>query len=189
MRVKSRDGEVESSPVNTPSPPCRRAGFSLLELVIVVSIIAILVGSVAPTVTRRLAKTRDARRLADVRAIQEAIELFHADKGRWPAPDANPSYSGWDVSHDGDFISELQREGYLIDDVSDPLDSDLHHYRYAVYPGSSFGCVGFGPFYVLGIREFETEGYEDANSGFFVCSGRDWGSEFDYVTGGGATER
>ncbi len=170
-----------------PGRPGRSRGFSLLELVIVVSIVSILAGSIAPGVGRRLAKSRDGRRVADLRAVQEAIELFRVEHGRWPAADANGAYGGWDVSHDGGFIPELQRAGFVLDDVGDPRDGDYHHYRYRVFPAGSFGCNGYGDFYVLGIREFETEAYEDSNTGFFACTGRDWGEEFDYVTGGGAT--
>jgi prepilin-type N-terminal cleavage/methylation domain-containing protein len=176
--------------VECPRPiQTRRSAFSLLELVIVVSIISILAGAVAPNLTKRLAKSRDGRRLADMHAIQEAIELFHVENGRWPAADGNPAYAGWDVSHDGGFISELQRTGFVLDDVGDPLDDDLHHYRYRVYPQGSYGCLGYSSFYVLGVREFETETYATTSSGFFLCSGRNWGDEFDYVTGGGATEK
>ncbi|MCA8979982.1 MAG: prepilin-type N-terminal cleavage/methylation domain-containing protein [Planctomycetes bacterium] len=169
-------------------PPRASFGFSLLELVITVSIISILAGAVAPSLARRLAKSRDAQRMADMRTIQEAIELFHVDRGRWPAADENGAYGDWDVSHDGGFIAELQRAGFMLDDVGDPLDSDLYHYRYKVFPQGSFGCKGFGSYYVLGVREFETDAYADANSGFFACDGRDFGAEFDYVTGGGATQ-
>lgn len=174
------------------SPPTRprhaRLGFSLLELVITVSIISILAGSVAPSLSRRLSKSRDAQRMADLRTIQEAIELFHVDRGRWPVADGNAAYGNWDVSHDGGFIAELQQAGFMLDDVGDPLDSDLHRYRYKVFPQGSFGCKGFESFYVLGIREFESDAYADANSGFFACDGRDFGDEFDFVTGGGATQ-
>jgi len=168
--------------------PRSRSAFTLLELVIVVSIIAILAGAVAPSMTRRLAQARDARRLSDMHKVQEAIEQFRADKGRWPKPDSNPAYSGWDVSHDGDFISELQRSGYIMDKIADPLNNDLNHYRYYVYNQGSYGCAGYSSFYVLGIRAFETKSFKTSNTGFFACSGRNWSDEFDYVTGGGATQ-
>lgn len=171
------------------SRPARSSGFSLLELIITVSIISILAGSVAPSLSRRMSKSRDAQRVADLRTVQEAIELFQVDRGRYPAADSNSSFGGWDVSHDGGFISELQRSGFLLDDVGDPLDGDVYHYRYKVFPQGSFGCKGFTSFYVLGIREFETEAYATSNSGFFACDGRDFGAEFDFVTGGGATQK
>ena len=53
-------------------------GFSLLELLVVISIIGILIamGSVAFTTAQR--KSRDARRRSDIKAFQNALEQYHA---------------------------------------------------------------------------------------------------------------
>jgi hypothetical protein len=40
---------------------------------------------------------------------------------------------------------------------------------------------------VLGIRAFESKEFGAKNKGFFQCAGRDWNSEFAFVTGGGAS--
>jgi len=40
---------------------------------------------------------------------------------------------------------------------------------------------------VLGLRAFETADMALKNTGYFQCSARNWGSEFAYVTGGGAS--
>lgn len=163
-----------------------RSGFTLVELIAVVLILAALAGVLVPRVSDRLAAARDARRLADIGRIRDAVERFFLDKGRYPAPAPNPAYGGWDVSNDGDLIPELVEAGYLERAPADPLNTDAYAYRYYVYSKSSYGCVGPGSYYVLGVRAFETPGYRDADSSSFGCVGRDWSTEFAYVTGGGA---
>ena len=162
-------------------------GFTLIELVVVISILAILSGVLVPRVKDHMQSARDARRLADVKTIRNAIEQYYWDKGEYPAANTNSSYGGWDVSHDNDFISELVENGYLEEDVADPINDSTYHYRYYVYTDGSYGCAGESDFYVLGVRNFETAEFASKNRGFFKCSSRDWNNEFAYVTGGGTT--
>ena len=140
-----------------------------------------------PSLGQRLAVSRDARRLHDIQVVRDAVEQYRLDKGRYPA--ARQAAGGWDVSSDGDFIPDLVSEGYLTEAVRDPIDDDTYQYRYHVYPRGRFGCVGPDEFYVLGVRTFETAAFAAENTGQFECSGRDWGQEFAYVTGGGASFR
>lgn len=167
------------------SPPPPRRGLTLTELVLGISALALLAGTLGPRVVARLALARDARRLADVAAIREAIERYHADRGVYPEPRRCASAGGWDVSHDGGFLPELVAAGYLPEVPVDPIDDEDFHYRYYRYGAGSFGCSGGAPFYVLGIRRFETPGFEARGAQGFRCGERDWSSEFAYVTGGG----
>ena len=164
-----------------------RGGFTLIELVVVISILAILAGALIPRVTNRMAQSRDARRLADLRSIKNAVDQYYIDKGYYPAAQQNAAFGGWDVSQDGDFIPDLLSEGYLQAIPKDPLNDDTYQYRYFVYDKGTGGCAGDSKFYVLGLRAFETGDMALKNTGYFQCSGRNWGSEFAYVTGGGAS--
>src|SRR5204862_7013040 len=53
----------------TPMNKRSLRGFTLIELVVVISILAILSGVLVPRVTNHLKAARDARRLADIKAV------------------------------------------------------------------------------------------------------------------------
>lgn len=57
----------------------KKSGFSLLELLVVVSIMGILIalGTVAFNTAQK--KSRDSRRRADIKAMQDAFEQYRAD--------------------------------------------------------------------------------------------------------------
>ena len=107
-----------------------RNGFTLVELIVVVSILAILAGALIPRITNRMAQSRDAQRLSDIRTIKTAVDQYFIDKGTYPAPHQNSAFGGWDVSQDGDFIPELFAAGYLKSVPHDPLNDDTYQYRY-----------------------------------------------------------
>ncbi|MBD3250193.1 MAG: prepilin-type N-terminal cleavage/methylation domain-containing protein [Candidatus Pacebacteria bacterium] len=56
-----------------------KKGFTLLELLIVISIIGILIAVVAVAYTTVQQKSRDARRKGDIKAISDALEQYYAD--------------------------------------------------------------------------------------------------------------
>ena len=165
----------------------RHAGFTLIELIIVISVLAILAGAMVPRFSGRLAAGRDARRLSDINMIRDAIDQYYQDKGVFPPANPNATAGGWDVSDDGDFIPDLVDKGYLTEVPRDPVNDATHQYRYFVYSKGQYGCTGSTAYYVLGIRNFETAEFAARNKGYFKCSARDWSHEFAYVTGGGAS--
>lgn len=164
-----------------------RRGFTLIELVVVISVLALLSGVLVPRVTGHMQASRDARRLADAKTIRNAIEQFYMDRGEYPRANMNSYFGGWDVSNDDDFIKDLVTHGYLDEPVVDPINDATYHYRYYVYAQGAYGCGGEGKFYVLGIRNFENASFAARHKGFFQCDERNWGQEFAYVLGNGAT--
>lgn len=74
------------------------SGFTLIEIIIVVSILAILATVVGINYSDSSRKARDAERQADLRSLQNAIELYKNRVGRYPAqcPQAAPvAAEGW----------------------------------------------------------------------------------------------
>ena len=66
----------------------RRAGFSVMELIVSIAILAILAGTLVPVMAKKLAASRDARRLSDVKTLVDAVEGYLLDKGTLPNGDA-----------------------------------------------------------------------------------------------------
>ncbi|MCX6792388.1 MAG: type II secretion system protein [Candidatus Gottesmanbacteria bacterium] len=63
-----------------------KRGFTLIELLIVIAIIGILVSVSVASYSSAQKKGRDARRLADMKAVQNAFEQYYADNnGSYPA--------------------------------------------------------------------------------------------------------
>lgn len=59
-------------------------GFTLIELLVVIAIIGLLASVVLLALNSARAKSRDAKRLADVRQIASALELYFNDVSSYP---------------------------------------------------------------------------------------------------------
>ncbi len=70
-----------------PSKNTRDAGFSLLELMVVVVILSILALVIVPRVIDRPDQARAARAQSDIAAISSAIKLYRLDNFRYPTTD------------------------------------------------------------------------------------------------------
>jgi len=92
-------------------------GFSLIELMIVVSIIAILAIVAFASYTNFLKSSRDAKRESDIKFIQSALEQYFADQKYYPftvTSDSPISFSG---------------RTYMTKVPSDPLGTPAYSYQ------------------------------------------------------------
>ncbi|MEI8061958.1 MAG: type II secretion system protein [bacterium] len=64
----------------------KKTGFTLLELLFVVAIIALLSSIVLSSLAVARARGRDAKRISDLRQVRNAIELYMSDNGGNPPP-------------------------------------------------------------------------------------------------------
>lgn len=159
-------------------------GFTLVELLVVISIISLLASIVLTSVNSARAKARDARRLTDMKTMQTALEFYYDQFGQYPDSD-NAGCGGWDTPGNGSFITPLVSSGFLPGNILDPRTNDTcGNYRYYRYPAGSAGCdANRGAFYILGVVDMETSGNPYPGSAGFSCPSRNWQGELEWVIG------
>ena len=77
-----------------------RQGFTLVELIVVIAIIAILSAVIAPNAYRAIEKAKVTRVMADVKSFQTAGLGYYSDVGLWPpdvCPSEDPGFMRWDA--------------------------------------------------------------------------------------------
>lgn len=184
----------------------KQAGFTIVELLIVIVVIGILAAITIVAYNGVQGKARDAQRVADMQSIVKALELYKAANGVYPAAVPTANASGWEVSTDGttatNFLSLLVSSKTVPKVPVDPVNtgtvvntgslgpdyaSSAKLYFYFRYAAGSSGCdVSRGDYYVLGVNRFDTitAGQTAPTSPGFSCSGRNWAIHGAWVTGG-----
>ncbi len=62
----------------------KKSGFTLLELLVVIAIIGLFAAITVVSLSSSRKRSRDAKRIADLSAIQQALELYYNSKNRYP---------------------------------------------------------------------------------------------------------
>jgi prepilin-type N-terminal cleavage/methylation domain-containing protein len=62
----------------------RKRGFTLIELMVVIAIIGLLATIITASLSTARAKGRDAKRIADIKTIQTALDLYYNDNYKYP---------------------------------------------------------------------------------------------------------
>jgi general secretion pathway protein G len=116
-----------------PAPDPRRqtaaqAGFSLIELLVVLAILGLLIGIVAPPVIRYLGRAKTDVAKVDIHNLESALDLYRLDLGRYPTQaeglaaltDKPPGLERW--------------QGPYLKQKTVPTDPWTHPYHYRI-PG------------------------------------------------------
>ena len=113
-------------------------GFTIVELLIVIVVIAILAAISIVAYTGIQQRARDSERKADLAAIAKAVELYKADNGHYP-PAAS---GGWCTQLSHPSIPQLRTalSQYMGSIPEDPLYNDTYQdYFYRNNSGNSYG--------------------------------------------------
>lgn len=123
-----------------------RKGFTLIEILIVVAIIAILASIVLVGLGPTQQSGRDARRLSDLHEIQNGLELYYNSCGYYPGTAVSAPCAAYAASdgYYGSGPTDTKSVEYImthfsalgINQVPDDPTSG-HHYLYAVIPGGT----------------------------------------------------
>jgi len=159
----------------------KQRGFTLIELLVVIAIIGLLATVVLVSLNTARAKARDTKRVADLKQIQLAVEMFYDTTGSYPldAP-CNPDSSNGCAHVDDYWTSNGLTQSYNGHNISEfitlPIDSindDTYYYQYE--PHCNLGGTkqgywirvqleledGIGPFYVRGGIQSTDSGCEN----------------------------
>lgn len=86
----------------------KNGGFTLIELVVVIAIIGVLAGVVAPRIRLSLMKSKDAKVVATLDALRTAANVYYAEQGTVPSVyiegtvDGNTITARADLPNEGD---------------------------------------------------------------------------------------
>lgn len=105
-------------------PRSPRAGFTLIELMVVMAAIGLLLALVAPRYVEHVDRTRDTVLRHNLMGMRDAIEKFRADRGRDPAS-----------------LQELIEQRYLREVPLDPVTERRDTWVLVARPGAGSGVA------------------------------------------------
>lgn len=121
-----------------------RKGFTLIEILIVVAIIAILASVVLVGIGPTQKSARDARRISDLRQVQNAAELYYNKCGYYPGgvqgSGTPPCTAFTAITTWATLSTNIVGSGLGITNAlpDDPLGGSTHYFYGAPAPGTSY---------------------------------------------------
>jgi len=126
-------------------------GFTIIELLIVIAIIAILAGLVLNNFQGAQAKARDTQRITDINNVHSKLEEYYNENGSYPQTFTAATFPGIDASSltDADgadiVINAAVADETAADAVADPDNTD--EYLYVSFPtgctNAANDCTGY----------------------------------------------
>ena len=108
-----------------------KKGFTLIELLVVIAIIGVLASIVLASLNTARQKSRDARRITDMKQIQLALELYYDAIGAGQYPAASANIAANCVAGGAAYGLEALASTYIPQVPRDPNAPAPNCYRYA----------------------------------------------------------
>lgn len=133
-------------------------GFTLIEIMVVVVIISVLIGLVAPNILGRVDEARVTAARADIGTMSQALDMYRIDNGGYPStdqglkaliskPSGTPEPRNWNPA------------GYLKKKEL-PKDPWGNNYQYLTYPDGSYDLFSFGADGREGGSDYDADIYQ-----------------------------
>lgn len=121
--------------MNNEQQTIKSAAFTLIELLVVIAIIALLAVLVLFSIEDIRAKSRDARRVTDIKSVQEGLAMYHNDYQLYPV------YDGYITGSDA-MSSVLVTDGVMqavpIDPLNETMGGVIYKYYYQSVQGKTY---------------------------------------------------
>ena len=137
-------------------------GFTIIELIVVIAIVAVLATIIITSVNQFQTKGRDAKRIADLNQMQKALEMYKIDNGKYPSSGSAGCTGGgtsWCYSANTtewnllgtilkNYMGIIPKDPVNTGGGSNPLDG-TKYYNYAYLSGRAGGQCADGSCYDL----------------------------------------
>lgn len=135
-------------------------GFTLIELMVVISIISLLSSVLLASLSTARMKARDAERLSATRSVVNALELYYAKNNHYPC-------TGLSNSRSATFLQDLVTQGFLPRKLTDPVNVGGRVYGYVSIKSEAGGQCGA---YAIFTYDIEVPGTPCILGGKFITS-------------------
>ena len=156
----------------------KQRGFTIVELLIVIVVIAILAAITIVAYNGIQTRARDSQRDADLASIQKALELYYSDNGMYPPASGSTSINGsWSTTADASWpnLANAVVPTYVSAFPRDPIskqtgvgvfpwnDSAGYDYSYVALSSPSCGLTGTRQGYLI-VYKYESKANVNTNA-------------------------
>lgn len=91
----------------------KRKGFTLVELLVAISILAVLMAILLPNLMGARDKAKDSQRIQDLSTLKNALRMYYDDRQTYEIPDESSNWISFNDGCTGGCLSALVTGGYL----------------------------------------------------------------------------